>query len=258
MASKQLLSIRPKKHLGQHFLINETACQRIADAIPRENQFPIIEIGPGTGALTRFLLRLNRPLTVVEYDIEAIQFLNKNYPLKFNIIHDDVLKTDWHQFGNQFNLAGNLPYNISTQVLFKVFENRNNALCCVFMLQKEVAERLASPPGYRQYGILSVLLQAFYNIELLFTLSPSDFYPPPEVHSSVIKMNRNAVKHLNCDEKKFITMVKTAFNQRRKKLSNALKSLIFEWPAEADFRNARAEELSWQDFEKLTSLTEKK
>lgn len=252
------MSIRPKKHLGQHFLINEEACQKIADAILSANQLPLIEIGPGTGALTKYLLQLNRPLTLVEFDIEAIQYLKKNFPSKLNILHDDILKTDWSHFGNKYNLAGNLPYNISTQVLFKVFENRNNVSSCVFMFQKEVAERISSPPGNRQYGILSVLLQAFYEIELLFTLPPSDFYPPPEVHSSVIRMNRNAVKQLNCDEKKFITVVKTAFNQRRKKLSNTLKSLITDWPAEADFRNARAEELSWRDFEKLTLLTEKK
>lgn len=252
------MSIRPKKHLGQHFLINEEACQKIADAIPTENQLPLIEIGPGTGALTNYLLRLNRPLILVEFDIEAIQYLKKNFPSNLNIIHDDILKTDWHQFGNQYSLTGNLPYNISTQVLFKVFENRNNVSSCVFMLQKEVAERIASPPGNRQYGILSVLLQAFYEIEFLFTLPPSDFIPPPEVHSSVIRMNRNAVKQLNCDEKKFISVVKTAFNQRRKKLSNALKSMINNWPEDADFSSARAEELSWKEFEKLTCLAEKK
>ncbi len=252
------MSIRPKKHLGQHFLINEEACQKIAHAIPTENLLPLIEIGPGTGALTKHLLRLNLPLTVVEFDIEAIQYLKKNFPSKLNILHHDILQTDWHQFGNQYNLAGNLPYNISTQVLFKVFENRNNVSSCVFMFQKEVAERIASPPGSRQYGILSVLLQAFYEIELLFTLPPSDFYPPPEVHSSVIRMNRNSVKQLACNEQKFILIVKTAFNQRRKKLSNALKSLITDWPADADFRYARAEELSWKDFEKLVLLTEKK
>lgn len=252
------MSIRPKKHLGQHFLINEEACKKIADAIPTLNQLPLIEIGPGTGALTRYLLQLNHPLTVVEYDIEAIQYLKENYSSELNIIHADILRVDWSQFGNRYVLTGNLPYNISTQVLFKVFENRNIVFSCVFMFQKEVAERIASPPGSRQYGILSVLLQAFYEIELLFTLPPSDFYPPPEVYSSVIRMNRNTVKQLACNEQKFILIVKTAFNQRRKKLSNALKSLITDWPAEADFRNARAEELSWRDFEKLTLLTEKK
>ncbi len=252
------MSIRPKKHLGQHFLINEEACRKMADAIPQKNLTHLIEIGPGTGALTKYLLRLNLPLTLIEYDIEAINYLNKNYPSKLNIIHADILRTDWSQFGSQYVLAGNLPYNISTQVLFKVFENRNFISSCVFMFQKEVAERIVSPPGSRQYGILSVLLQAFYEIELLFKLSPSDFYPPPEVNSSVIRMNRNDVKQLKCDEKKFIAMIKAAFNQRRKKLSNALKSLITDWPSDADFRDARAEELSWKDFEKLTLLTEKK
>lgn len=252
------MSIRPKKHLGQHFLINEEACRNIAEAVPAAQQYPVIEIGSGTGALTKFLLRLNLPLTLVEYDSEAIEYLRKNYPSALHIIHDDILKADWHQFGNQYILTGNLPYNISTQVLFKVFENRNRVARCVFMLQQEVAERIVSPPGSRQYGILSVLLQAFYKMELLFSLTPSDFYPPPRVHSSVIRMSRNEVIKLNCDERRFILLVKTAFNQRRKKLSNALKSLITDWPAEANFSNRRAEELSWQDFEILTVLTEKK
>mgnify|MGYP001217452408 CR=1 FL=1 len=252
------MSIRPKKHLGQHFLINAEACQKIAHAVSAGKHLPVVEIGPGTGALTRYLHHLNIPLTLVEYDIEAIQYLKKIYPSTINIIHDDILKADWNLFGSQYKLAGNLPYNISTQILFKVFENRDRISSCVFMLQKEVAERIVSAPGNRQYGILSVLLQAFFDIELLFTLSPSDFYPPPEVHSAVIRMNRNAVERLQCDETAFITMVKTAFNQRRKKLSNALKSLITDWPAQVDFRHARAEELSWKDFEKLTLLTENK
>jgi 16S rRNA (adenine1518-N6/adenine1519-N6)-dimethyltransferase len=251
------MTLRPKKHLGQHFLINENACEKIAASIPNPNHLPLIEIGPGTGALTKYLLTLKSPLTVVEYDPDAIKVLQSRYPSKFNIIHDDILKTDWNLFGEEFIMTGNLPYNISSQVLFKVFENRNAVACGVFMLQKEVAERVASPPGNRQYGILSVFLQAFFSIELLFNLPPADFYPPPKVNSSVIRMIRNDIKKLNCDEQWFMLLVKTAFNQRRKKLSNSLKPLISVWPPEADFSNARAEELSWKDYESLARLTGK-
>jgi 16S rRNA (adenine1518-N6/adenine1519-N6)-dimethyltransferase len=251
------MTFRPKKYLGQHFLINEEACLKIVKALLLTNPQHIIEIGPGSGALTGPLLQRNIPLTLVEYDQEAIHYLKTHFPGKLQIIHNDILKTNWSQFGDQYSLIGNLPYHISTQILFKVFENRNHVASCVFMFQKEVAERIASPPGSRQYGILSVLLQAYFNIELLFNLPPADFYPPPEVHSAVIRMERNAIPHLKCDERKFILMVKTAFNQRRKKLNNALKSLVTKWPAEADYSNRRAEELSWKEFEKLTLLTDK-
>ncbi|MCC6385171.1 MAG: 16S rRNA (adenine(1518)-N(6)/adenine(1519)-N(6))-dimethyltransferase RsmA [Bacteroidia bacterium] len=241
--------VKPKKKLGQHFLINTEAANRIVDSLTGHHGYKnLVEIGPGTGALTCLLLNTEFQLTTIEIDEEAAGYLKRYLPEDVELILADVLSTDWSRFGEQFGVLGNLPYNISSQILFMIFDHREQVQECVLMLQKEVAERIASSPGSREYGILSVLLQAFYDVELLFTLPPTDFFPPPDVHSAVIRMRRNKIDKLNCDEKLFVRLVKAGFNQRRKKLRNALKPVIGEQPETDLVLQKRAEQLTWQDF----------
>ncbi len=252
------MRIKPKKALGQHFLINQDACRQIACFLNAEEISPVIEIGPGTGALTTWLLKKNfHELILVEFDRNAAALLRPTLPLHVKLLQADILKTDWKCFGSCYRMIGNLPYNISTQILFKVYQHRHAVKECVFMLQQEVAERIVSPAGNRNYGILSVLMQTFYEVELLMTLSPDDFYPAPKVCSAVIRLSRNEITSLRCDEKLFLTIIKSAFNQRRKMIRNALRALMPRWPEENDYLNKRAEELSWQDFEKLTQYIER-
>ncbi|MDR2520852.1 MAG: 16S rRNA (adenine(1518)-N(6)/adenine(1519)-N(6))-dimethyltransferase RsmA [Bacteroidales bacterium OttesenSCG-928-I14] len=222
--------IRPKKFLGQHFLKKKHIARRIADTISFYKDFPVLEIGPGMGAITKFLLQERRNLTVVEIDRQCINFLKKYYPqLDGCIIEEDFLKLNLDDlFLDRFCIVGNYPYNISTQIFFKILNYKNKILCCSGLLQKEVAKRLISLQGRKTYGIITVLLRAWYDIEYLFTVSPDCFSPSPKVNSAVIRMIRNKRTKLGCDELLFTNIVKTAFNKRRKTLRNSLKSLFIE------------------------------
>lgn len=241
--------VRPKKHLGQHFLNDENIARKIAATLP-ENTHDVLEIGPGTGILSKYLLANNfRNYMAIEVDMESIEYLNRHFPeMKEKIIFGDFLKYDLASvFHEEFSIIGNFPYNISSQILFKVLEYKNQIPFLVGMFQKEVAERIASPPGSKKYGILSVLVQAYYHIEYLFTVSEHVFSPPPKVKSAVIRLQRNNVDKLDCDEKRFVMLVKTAFNQRRKTIRNALKKYTFS--PEAQFLlGQRAEQLSVEEF----------
>jgi len=250
--------IRPKKSLGQHFLKDLSVAERIARTISGYPGLPVLEVGPGTGVLTQFLLRDHPNLTVVELDTESVAYLQTHYPaLENRIIQADFLKLDLNTlFAVPFCVIGNYPYNISSQIFFKVLEYKDKIPCCTGMLQKEVAERLASPPGKKSSGIISILLQAWYNIEYLFTVEPHVFDPPPKVKSAVIRMTRNSRLTLDCDENLFRTVVKTAFNQRRKTMRNSLKPLLgkenelFVLPV----FDKRPEQLSVEEFIELTRL----
>lgn len=256
------MSVKAKKHLGQHFLTDKNICQKIANQIPINHDFnKVLEIGPGMGALTEFLLkRTDFELAVMDIDAESIEYLQQNLPTLQNAIFEaDFLKSDLTQtMGKElFAVAGNFPYNISTQILFKVLEYRNQIPFVVGMFQKEVAERVAEKPGSKKYGILSVLLQAFYEIEYCFTVSENVFNPPPKVKSGVITLKRNTVNHLDCNEDLFFKIIKTAFNQRRKTLRNSLKSIIGDKVISNDILSKRPETLSVNDFVQLTQLIEK-
>jgi 16S rRNA (adenine1518-N6/adenine1519-N6)-dimethyltransferase len=221
-------AIQPKKTLGQHFLKDLSIAQKIAETISGYPDLPVLEVGPGTGVLTRFLREDKRDLTVVEVDTESIAYLKKQYPdLQERIIEADFLKLNLNNlFSGPFCVIGNYPYNISSQIFFKVLEHKDRIPCCTGMLQKEVAERLASKPGRKTQGIITVLLTAWYDVEYLFTVEPEVFDPPPKVKSAVIRITRNSRTQLGCDENLFKTVVKTAFNQRRKTMRNSLKSLL--------------------------------
>jgi 16S rRNA (adenine1518-N6/adenine1519-N6)-dimethyltransferase len=249
--------VRPKKSLGQHFLKDQNIAESIVDSLelkPGENT--VLEIGPGTGVLTRFLLKKeNVSLFVSEIDRDSIAYLKEHFPeLKNKIIEGDFLEMDLAvHFEKDLEIIGNLPYNISSQIFFQVLENRNRVNQVVCMLQKEVADRIASKHGNKTYGILSVLLQAYYNIEYLFKVPPSVFFPPPKVMSAVIRLKRNERTELGCDEVLFRKLVKQGFNTRRKTLRNALKSLNL--PASFlghPILDKRAEQLSVDDFIFLT------
>ena len=206
-------TVRPKKALGQHFLKDTDIAFRIADTLSEYKNFPILEIGPGMGILTRFLLEQGHDLTVVELDNESVSYLTQNYKeLENRIIEKDFLKLNLSElFGNkQFCVIGNYPYNISSQIFFKVLDYKDQIPCCSGMIQKEVAERMAAKPGNKTYGILSVLLQAWYNIEYLFTVHEHVFNPPPKVKSAVIRMTRNSITQLGCNEHLFKRIVKTS------------------------------------------------
>jgi 16S rRNA (adenine1518-N6/adenine1519-N6)-dimethyltransferase len=251
--------VRPKKHLGQHFLNDENIALNIAAAL--SGKYPnTIEIGPGMGVLTKHLLnRKELQLTCVEIDKESVAYLNKNYPLLTGkIIEADFLDVELSTLvTGDISLIGNFPYNISSQIFFSVLDNRNQVKEVVCMLQKEVAERLAAPHGSKTYGILSVLLQAYYSIEFLFKVPPGVFFPPPKVMSGVIRLTRNAKEHLACDEILFKKIVKQAFQMRRKTLRNALKSLNL--PASVvglSMLDKRAEQLAVDEFVTLTKLIE--
>ena len=222
--------VRPKKNLGQHFLTDLSIAKRIADTVDEPySDLPVLEVGPGMGVMTQYLVEKPRPLKVVEIDRESVAYLNENFPkLRENILGADFLRMDLQQVfdGQQFVLTGNYPYDISSQIFFKMLDNRELIPCCTGMIQHEVAVRMAAKPGNKQYGILSVLIQAWYDVEYLFTVEPSVFNPPPKVQSAVIRMTRNKVEHLGCDEQLFKRVVKTVFNQRRKMLRVSLKQLL--------------------------------
>ena len=258
---KWMRLVKPKKALGQHFLKDLQMAQRIADTLDTFKSLPVLEIGPGMGVLTQFLLEAGHDLTVVELDMESVDYLNQNFPdLKGRIIAEDFLKLDLSKlFPGQFCVIGNYPYNISSQIFFKVLDYKDQIPCCSGMLQKEVAERLAAGPGSKTYGILSVLLQAWYDVEYLFTVSEKVFDPPPKVKSAVLKMTRNDRKELGCDEKLFKTVVKTSFNQRRKTLRNSMKPLLGkDCPDYAlPIFDKRPEQLSVEQFVELTLISQK-
>ena len=222
--------VRPKKNLGQHFLTDLSIAKRIADTVDVPySDLPVLEVGPGMGVMTQYLVQKPRPLKVVEIDRESVAYLNENFPkLRENILGADFLRMDLQEVfdGQQFVLTGNYPYDISSQIFFKMLDNRDLIPCCTGMIQHEVAVRMAAKPGNKQYGILSVLIQAWYNVEYLFTVEPSVFNPPPKVQSAVIRMVRNEVQQLGCDEQLFKRIVKTVFNQRRKMLRVSLKQLL--------------------------------
>ncbi|MCL2651467.1 MAG: 16S rRNA (adenine(1518)-N(6)/adenine(1519)-N(6))-dimethyltransferase RsmA [Candidatus Azobacteroides sp.] len=249
--------VRPKKSLGQHFLKDLQIAKRIADTI-NGYQLPVLEVGAGTGVLTQFLLENTDDLTVVELDRESVAYLKEHFlELSGKIIEYDFLKLDLNTiFPKKFCVIGNYPYNISSQIFFKVLEYKDKIPCCAGMIQKEVAERIASKPGKKAFGIISVLLQTWYDIEYLFTVDEYVFDPPPKVKSAVIRLTRNERSSIDCDENLFKKVVKTAFNQRRKTLRNSLKPLlgknceIYSLPV----FDKRPEQLSVEQFIELTNL----
>ena len=250
--------IRAKKHLGQHFLTDTNICKKIADSLTGHGGYKtVLEVGPGMGALTKHLLEVDKyDFYVIEKDVECVEFLTQAHPeLKDRILREDFLRFDLKAVtDNSMAIIGNFPYNISSQILFKALENRSVVEEVVGMFQKEVAERVCEKPGTKKYGIISVLLQAYYDIEYLFTVSENVFNPPPKVKSGVIRLKRNNVKKLPCDEQLFKRVVKQSFNQRRKMLRNSLKDIIEGKEIDEDFLNKRPEQLSVEDFVALTSF----
>ena len=243
--------VSPKKHLGQHFLKDENIAQKIVAALSPAS-VPVIEIGPGMGVLTKYMLE--RQLVCMDVDQESVDYLKNAYPDQSEAFrYQDFLKADLSEFGDKSLIIGNLPYNISSQIFFKIYDHRNQIDEVVAMIQKEVADRIVSREGNKVYGILSVLLQAYYDIEYLFTVKPGAFNPPPKVNSAVIRLRRNQVAELDCDEKLFKKAVKAGFGKRRKTLRNALKDLhlsLENVPGEQ--LDKRAEQLSVQSFVELT------
>lgn len=254
-------SVKPKKFLGQHFLKDLQVAQDIANTVDACPELPILEVGPGMGVLTQFLMTKGRPLKVVELDFESVAYLRENFPaLGNNIIEQDFLKMDLAQLfeGKPFVLTGNYPYNISSQIFFKMLDYKDLIPCCTGMIQKEVAERMAAGPGSKTYGIMSVLIQVWYRVEYLFTVHEHVFNPPPKVKSAVIRMTRNETQELGCNEKLFKQIVKTTFNQRRKTLRNSISPILDKTnPLMADpIFNKRPEQLSVQEFIDLTNRVE--
>lgn len=252
--------VRAKKKLGQHFLKNEDIAKRIVDALSRTSEYKyVLEVGPGMGVLTKYLIENTKYEThVIDIDTESIGYLKVNFPsLQKNIIEGDFLKLDFAKLfnNNTFAVIGNFPYNISTEILFKILDHKNQVPEVVGMFQKEVAERIAAKPRNKTYGITSVLLQAFYEIDYLFTVGENEFVPPPRVKSAVVRLRRNDVRQLDCDEKLFKQIVKAGFNQRRKTLRNSIRA--FKLKAEFldhKYLTQRAEELSVADFVALTNM----
>jgi 16S rRNA (adenine1518-N6/adenine1519-N6)-dimethyltransferase len=253
-----MATVRAKKNLGQHFLKDKDIAEKIVDSLKATNVIKVLEIGPGMGVLTQFLLKKSSyETTVVEIDSESVEYMNDHFPeLNGRIISADFLHIRLDQlFEEPFAIIGNFPYNISSQIFFKVLEHRDQIPEVVGMLQKEVAERLATGPGSKAYGILSVFLQAFYTIEYLFTVNEDVFSPPPKVKSGVIRLTRNQTQHLNCDEKLFKSIVKMAFNQRRKTLRNSLKTMITTDELKTNpIFDKRPEQLGVAEFEMIVRL----
>ncbi|SEF39353.1 16S rRNA (adenine1518-N6/adenine1519-N6)-dimethyltransferase [Xylanibacter ruminicola] len=258
--------VRPKKNLGQHFLTDLNIAKQIADTVDACPEIPVLEVGPGMGVMTQYLVEKPRPFKVVEIDRESVAYLQEHFPrLHNNIIGGDFLRMDLQEIfdGQQFVLTGNYPYDISSQIFFKMLDNKDLIPCCTGMIQREVALRMASQPGNKQYGILSVLIQAWYHVEYLFTVEPGVFNPPPKVKSAVIRMTRNDVTDLGCDEQLFRRVVKTVFNQRRKMLRVSLRQIFNgDHPASQAFfedpmMTRRPEQLSIAEFVELTNKVEK-
>ena len=254
--------VRPKKNLGQHFLTDLNIARRIADTVDACPDIPVLEIGPGMGVLTQYLVQKPREVKAVEIDDESVAYLNATYPqLRDQILGEDFLRMDLNKVfgGKQFVLTGNYPYDISSQIFFKMLNYKDLIPCCTGMIQREVAQRIASEPSNKAYGILSVMIQAWYDVEYLFTVDEGVFNPPPKVKSAVIRMTRNGVENLGCDESLFKRVVKTAFNQRRKMLRVSLKPLFGKdhMPAAAffaqDIMTRRPEQLTVAQFVELTN-----
>ena len=253
--------VKPKKFLGQHFLKDLSIAKDIADTVDECPGLPILEVGPGMGVLTQFLMEKGREVKVVELDFESVAYLRENFSaLEGNIIEDDFLKLKLEKLfdGRPFVLTGHYPYNISSQIFFTMLDYKDLIPCCTGMIQKEVAERIAAGPGSKTYGILSILIQAWYKVEYLFTVHEHVFNPPPKVKSAVIRMTRNETKELGCNERLFKLIVKTTFNQRRKTLRNSISSILEKGnPLSNDpVFNKRPEQLSVQEFIELTNRVE--
>lgn len=256
--------VRPKKNLGQHFLTDLNIAKAIADTVDACPDIPVLEVGPGMGVMTQYIVEKPRPFKVVEIDRESVAYLNEHFPkLRENILGEDFLRMDLNKVfdGKQFVLTGNYPYDISSQIFFKMLDNKDLIPCCTGMIQREVAQRMASQPGCKAYGILSVLIQAWYDVEYLFTVDENVFNPPPKVKSAVIRMTRNDVTDLGCDEKLFKRLVKTVFNQRRKMLRGSLKQMFSTKAPREDFykqdiMTKRPEQLTIQQFVELTNMVE--
>jgi 16S rRNA (adenine1518-N6/adenine1519-N6)-dimethyltransferase len=254
-----LQPVRAKKHLGQHFLKDLSIAEDIVNSLVQTDKYDtVLEIGPGMGVLTQFLIQQKNYTTFpIDVDRESIAFLVEKFPeLKGNIIYGDFLKINLNEIVNNkpFAVIGNFPYNISTQILFKVYEYRYQVPEVVGMFQKEVAERVAAKPGNKTYGITSVLLQAYYDVEYLFTVDEHVFDPPPKVKSAVIRLTRNSIEKLDCDEAFFKVVVKTAFNQRRKTMRNSVKAFLNEETKQHPILDKRPEQLSVDEFVMLTNL----
>lgn len=262
--AKNMKSVKPKKNLGQHFLTDLNIARRIADTVDACPGLPVLEIGPGMGVLTQYLVTKPREVKAVEIDRESVAYLHETFPtLHDNIIGEDFLRMDLNTVfgGRPFVLTGNYPYDISSQIFFKMLDNRELISCCTGMIQREVALRMASEPGNKAYGILSVLMQAWYDVEYLFTVDEDVFNPPPKVKSAVIRMTRNGVTDLGCDERLFKRLVKAVFNQRRKMLRVSLKQLFAGAQPSGEFFTAevmtrRPEQLTIAQFVELTNVVE--
>jgi len=250
--------VKAKKYLGQHFLNNDTISESIVSLINSNTEF-VMEVGPGMGALTKHLIKKNWNFEIIEIDKESISYLETKYPeIKRNIVKGDFLKLDLKDYSKKISIVGNFPYNISNQILYKIYENNNQVKEVIGMFQKEVAERITAKSG-RKKGILSILIQTFYDTKYCFTVKNDSFSPKPKVESAVIKLNRNNRNMLICDNNLFVKIIKASFNQRRKTLRNALKSFSLENELkELNFSRKRAEELSVEDFINLTNLCQKR
>lgn len=256
--------VKPKKNLGQHFLTDLNIARQIADTVDACPDIPVLEIGPGMGVLTQYLVEKPREVKAVEIDTESVAFLYDKFPkLRKNILGEDFLLMDLTKVfdGKQFVLTGNYPYDISSQIFFKMLEYKDLIPCCTGMIQREVAQRMAAAPGSKAYGILSVLIQAWYDVEYLFTVDENVFNPPPKVKSAVIRMTRNDVTDIGCDEKLFKRVVKTVFNQRRKMLRVSLRQIFNTGKPtngfyEQDIMTKRPEQLSIAQFVELTNMVE--
>ena len=254
-------TVRPKKNLGQHFLTDLNIANAIADTVDACPDIPILEVGPGMGVLTQYLTAKERDVKVVEIDSESVAYLNEKYPaLRDNIIGEDFLRTDLTTVfnGRKFVLTGNYPYDISSQIFFKMLDNKDLIPCCTGMIQREVAQRMASAPGTKAYGILSVLIQAWYDVEYLFTVDENVFNPPPKVKSAVIRITRNNVTDLGCDWQLFRRVVKAVFNQRRKMLRVSLKQILDNVTDDGFYSQPimtkRPEQLTIAQFVELTNM----
>lgn len=256
--------VKPKKNLGQHFLTDLSIAKRIADTVDACPEIPVLEIGPGMGVLTQYLVEKPRVVKAVEIDAESVAYLYERFPkLHENILGEDFLQMDLTQIfdGKQFVLTGNYPYDISSQIFFKMLDYKDLIPCCIGMIQREVALRMAAAPGSKAYGILSVLIQAWYDVEYLFTVDENVFNPPPKVKSAVIRMTRNDVTDIGCDEQLFKRVVKTVFNQRRKMLRVSLRQIFNNGKPtdgfyEQDIMTKRPEQLSIPQFVELTNMVE--
>lgn len=248
------MKVRPKKALGQHFLTDLRVAERIAATIDDFRSLPVLEVGPGMGVLTRFLLERGEDVTVVELDNESVDYLHANFP-GLKVIEGDFLRLNLRELmgGGEFTVIGNYPYNISSQIFFHILDFKELIPCCAGMLQREVAERLAAPAGTKARGILSVLLQAWYDVEYLFTVSEGVFNPPPKVKSGVIRLTRNSRLELGVDPALFKAVVKATFGQRRKQIRNSIRAVCPGFPADHPLASLRPEQLTVEQFISLTA-----